>query len=62
MIDVKWTGTYQPDRMYHLGEVVYLEDTGFTYVCTTESTVLAPTSPGSGFELFAGFNIDGGLF
>lgn len=62
MIDVRWVGTYEPDVIYYLGDVVYYEDTGFTYVCVTDSTELAPTSPGSGFELFAGFDIDGGFF
>lgn len=62
MIDVRWKGTYSPGEVYFLGDVVYLEDNGFTYVCTVDSTELSPSSPGSGFELFAGFNIDGGLF
>lgn len=61
-MNFNWRGIYDLNSSYSVGDVVYHVDDGFTYVCTRNTFGLPPYLPESGFELFAGFSIDGGEF
>lgn len=68
MDGMNWRGKWKSTIAYAVGDVVYYENDGFTYVCIRENKPgFSPEYRQSGFELMAGFQVnidplDGGEF
>lgn len=68
-MEMRWAGIYDPYTKYKVGDVVYYEFDGFTYVCIRDNPETLPNEgPFPHFELVSSFRtpdltfIDGGLF
>jgi hypothetical protein len=64
-IPLSWRGTFDITKVYEIGDIVYFEDNGFTYVTKRRSYAVPPYLDSNDFEVFTGVNItsiDGGEF
>ena len=67
MENLRWRGIWDYQQTYEVGDVVYFQIDGFTYVCISTPSRSFPSYPNSGIKLMAGFtpqitDLDGGLF